>query len=272
MASLYNIHLRTGCFCNTGACQRHLGMSNEQVKTNLSAGHVCGDNMDLINGAPTGAVRISFGYMSNFSDAETFLNMIIECFVEKSEDSSTCSGNNCCADHERLVSPVKESQNNCNAAVGGSERKVNSNDILKSESQNLAVSPVHSHKTLIRNPWSGEDNGSKGFSLQDSVAGKSTSAVVGVSRYEEADDRGLQSQGDVGVPDVCPHNIALWNKDASRPDISSDDTSQCYNPVDSLGVCDVADTSDQALGRLLLQRICLYPIKSCAAFEVCLFF
>lgn len=32
MASLYNIHLRTGCFCNLGACQRHLGLSGEMVK------------------------------------------------------------------------------------------------------------------------------------------------------------------------------------------------------------------------------------------------
>lgn len=32
MASLYNIYLRTGCFCNLGACQRHLGLSDEMVK------------------------------------------------------------------------------------------------------------------------------------------------------------------------------------------------------------------------------------------------
>ncbi|XP_030360521.1 molybdenum cofactor sulfurase isoform X2 [Strigops habroptila] len=35
MASLYNIHVRTGCFCNTGACQMHLGISNEDIQRNL---------------------------------------------------------------------------------------------------------------------------------------------------------------------------------------------------------------------------------------------
>ena len=35
MASLYNIHLRTGCFCNTGACQSFLGISNQQMRRNL---------------------------------------------------------------------------------------------------------------------------------------------------------------------------------------------------------------------------------------------
>ncbi|XP_068003863.1 molybdenum cofactor sulfurase [Melanerpes formicivorus] len=77
MANLYNIHLRTGCFCNTGACQMHLGISNEDIQRNLQAGHVCGDDIDLVDGHPTGSVRISFGYMSSFEDAQTFLNFII---------------------------------------------------------------------------------------------------------------------------------------------------------------------------------------------------
>lgn len=39
MASLYNIHVRTGCFCNTGACQRHLGISDEMVRKHLEVGN-----------------------------------------------------------------------------------------------------------------------------------------------------------------------------------------------------------------------------------------
>eukprot|EP00075_Anas_platyrhynchos_P018355 XP_027307608.1 molybdenum cofactor sulfurase isoform X5 [Anas platyrhynchos] len=35
MASLHNIHVRTGCFCNTGACQMHLGISDEDIQRNL---------------------------------------------------------------------------------------------------------------------------------------------------------------------------------------------------------------------------------------------
>ncbi|XP_031221010.1 molybdenum cofactor sulfurase [Mastomys coucha] len=76
MASLYNIHLRTGCFCNLGACQRHLGLSEEMVKKHFQAGHVCGDDVDIIDGRPTGSVRISFGYMSTLEDAQAFLRFI----------------------------------------------------------------------------------------------------------------------------------------------------------------------------------------------------
>ncbi|XP_076991720.1 molybdenum cofactor sulfurase [Tamandua tetradactyla] len=76
MASLYNIQVRTGCFCNTGACQRHLGISDEMVKKHLQAGHICGDDVDLVDGQPTGSVRISFGYMSTLEDAQAFLGFI----------------------------------------------------------------------------------------------------------------------------------------------------------------------------------------------------
>uniref|UniRef100_A0A8C0HFE6 Molybdenum cofactor sulfurase n=1 Tax=Buteo japonicus TaxID=224669 RepID=A0A8C0HFE6_9AVES len=85
MASLYNIHVRTGCFCNTGACQMHLGISNEDIQRNLQAGHVCGDDIDLVDGRPTGSVRISFGYMSSFEDAQSFLKFIIATRLSKSD-------------------------------------------------------------------------------------------------------------------------------------------------------------------------------------------
>ncbi|XP_067425987.1 molybdenum cofactor sulfurase [Emydura macquarii macquarii] len=85
IASLYNIHVRTGCFCNTGACQQHLGISNEDIKRNLQAGHICGDDVDIIDGRPTGSVRISFGYMSTFEDAQTFLKFIIATRLSESD-------------------------------------------------------------------------------------------------------------------------------------------------------------------------------------------
>ncbi|XP_020350562.1 molybdenum cofactor sulfurase isoform X2 [Oncorhynchus kisutch] len=83
LASLFNIHLRTGCFCNTGACQLFLGITNQVVKSNLQAGHVCGDNIDLVDDRPTGSVRVSFGYMSTFQDCQNFLNFVADCFVDK---------------------------------------------------------------------------------------------------------------------------------------------------------------------------------------------
>ncbi|KPJ10000.1 Molybdenum cofactor sulfurase [Papilio machaon] len=59
MADLFNINVRTGCFCNSGSCQRHLNTSNREMKEMYKAGHKCGDEIDLINGNPTGKPSIS---------------------------------------------------------------------------------------------------------------------------------------------------------------------------------------------------------------------
>ncbi|XP_068092775.1 molybdenum cofactor sulfurase [Hyperolius riggenbachi] len=88
LASLYNIHFRTGCFCNGGACQKLLGLTTDEIKSNLQAGHVCGDDMDIINGRPTGSVRISFGFMSTFEDAQAFLHFIVDTFLKGSSGHS----------------------------------------------------------------------------------------------------------------------------------------------------------------------------------------
>ncbi|KAK4493013.1 hypothetical protein RD792_000012 [Penstemon davidsonii] len=48
---------------------------------NISEGHVCWDDRDIVHGKPTGAVRVSFGYMSIFEDARKFLKFVETSFV-----------------------------------------------------------------------------------------------------------------------------------------------------------------------------------------------
>jgi len=73
-ANSWGISLRTGCFCNPGAGEMALGLERGEVLTCLRQS---GDRMTLdefrqcIDGKSTGAVRISFGIASNFSDALT---------------------------------------------------------------------------------------------------------------------------------------------------------------------------------------------------------
>ncbi len=74
--------LRTGCHCNPGACSLHLGLTPAETKANFESGHVCWDDRDVINGKPTGCVRISFGYMSTFEDAAAFLSFLEKTCVE----------------------------------------------------------------------------------------------------------------------------------------------------------------------------------------------
>ena len=111
LATLANIQMRTGCFCNPGACQTFLGISPEEVDHNYrNANKVCGDDNDLAEIAnahhgipnktdskivkPLGAVRVSFGYMSNIYDVVSFINFLKKYFLDTStvamETKSSC--------------------------------------------------------------------------------------------------------------------------------------------------------------------------------------
>ncbi|OQR99058.1 molybdenum cofactor sulfurase [Achlya hypogyna] len=83
LAALHNIHLRTGCFCNPGACQMHLNLSANDLLSHMELGHTCGDAMDVIDGRPTGAVRVSVGYMTTRADVDKFLDFIATYFVAR---------------------------------------------------------------------------------------------------------------------------------------------------------------------------------------------
>ena len=54
----------------------------------MQTGHVCGDDLDLIDGQPTGSVRLSFGYMSTLDDAEKFLQFVCDCFIERPKQNT----------------------------------------------------------------------------------------------------------------------------------------------------------------------------------------
>ncbi|KAK7313969.1 hypothetical protein VNO77_39176 [Canavalia gladiata] len=81
LASLSGIQLRTGCFCNPGACAKYLGLSHLDLISNTEGGHVCWDDHDIIDGRPVGAVRVSFGYMSTYEDCKKFVDFVASSFM-----------------------------------------------------------------------------------------------------------------------------------------------------------------------------------------------
>lgn len=82
LAAIRNIHLRSGGLCNPGGVATSLGLAPWEMKRNLSAGHRCGGENDVMGGKPTGVIRVSLGAMSNIQDVTTFLHFISEFFVE----------------------------------------------------------------------------------------------------------------------------------------------------------------------------------------------
>ncbi|KAI9923075.1 hypothetical protein PsorP6_001225 [Peronosclerospora sorghi] len=84
LADIHKIHLRSGCFCNPGACQHYLRLKESDLMSNIAAGHVCGDDIDMVNGLPTGAIRLSLGYMTTFEDVAGFVEFAAKYFVCRS--------------------------------------------------------------------------------------------------------------------------------------------------------------------------------------------
>lgn len=73
-----NIAIRTGCLCNNGACMKNLNIKVDDLKKNLEKGHSCSNPMDLIDGKPTGVIRVSFCENNIKEEIDIFINIIKE--------------------------------------------------------------------------------------------------------------------------------------------------------------------------------------------------
>ena len=101
------LQLRTGCFCNPGACQEALGLSDEEVRNNYFVnGHVCGDHIDLVKGKPTGAIRASFGKDNLWEDMDYLVSFLKESFVNTEDSNRSVATKSCTADVEAEVTEM----------------------------------------------------------------------------------------------------------------------------------------------------------------------
>jgi selenocysteine lyase/cysteine desulfurase len=78
-ANAWQVSLRTGCFCNPGAGELALGLERNEIVSCLARSDdrmTVDEFQQCIDGKSTGAVRISFGVASNFSDAFTVLRFL----------------------------------------------------------------------------------------------------------------------------------------------------------------------------------------------------
>ena len=88
---LVGVQLRSGCFCNPGACQEALGLSDADLAHHAELGKVCGDTRDLIDGKPTGALRCSFGATSLFEDALHTVGAIRRFFLDNERPTAAAA-------------------------------------------------------------------------------------------------------------------------------------------------------------------------------------
>ena len=78
---LNNIQLRSGGVCNPGGIAHFLDMRAPELRSNYTKGLRCGNALDIIDGKPTGIIRVSLGAMSSMGDIRKFL-IFMRLFVE----------------------------------------------------------------------------------------------------------------------------------------------------------------------------------------------
>ena len=83
LAIIRDIHIRSGGLCNPGGIASSLGIPPWSMRRNFTAGQKCGGEHDIIDGKPTGMLRVSLGAVSNMQDITTFVGFVEEFFVEK---------------------------------------------------------------------------------------------------------------------------------------------------------------------------------------------
>ncbi|KXH56545.1 MOSC N-terminal beta barrel domain-containing protein [Colletotrichum salicis] len=86
LATLKNLHIRTGGVCSPGGIASALGLSPLEMRKNFSAGFRCGTDQDVIAGKPTGVIRASLGAMSTISDVDFLVDFIDEFYREEVAD------------------------------------------------------------------------------------------------------------------------------------------------------------------------------------------
>ena len=84
LANIRDIQMRSGGLCNPGGVASSLRLAPWEMERNFSAGQRCGGENDIIDGKPTGTLRVSLGAMSSLQDITIFVEFIKEFFVEQS--------------------------------------------------------------------------------------------------------------------------------------------------------------------------------------------
>jgi molybdenum cofactor sulfurtransferase len=85
LADKRKIYVRSGQLCNPGGIASHLGFSNWQLKRLVENGHRCGaahtTNTEIVNGKPTGVVRVSLGAMTTIENIDSLIWFLKEEFI-----------------------------------------------------------------------------------------------------------------------------------------------------------------------------------------------
>lgn len=77
-ATDHGFMIRSGCCCNPGSCVNYLGIAEDDVIRTSAERNSCGDEIDMVDGKPLGAIRVSVGYSTTIEEIDKFLQFMQE--------------------------------------------------------------------------------------------------------------------------------------------------------------------------------------------------
>ncbi|PMD32101.1 PLP-dependent transferase [Hyaloscypha variabilis F] len=87
LADERKIYVRSGQLCNPGGIASNLGYNTWHLKRLVANGHRCGaahiTNTEIVNGKPTGVVRVSLGAMTTIANIDSLITFLEEEFIQK---------------------------------------------------------------------------------------------------------------------------------------------------------------------------------------------
>jgi molybdenum cofactor sulfurtransferase len=93
LADSKNVYVRSGHLCNPGGIVMHLGIDTWQFEQLQSCGHQCGSADDtgteIINGKPTGVVRVSLGAMTTIANVDALILFLQKTFLGSAKPETT---------------------------------------------------------------------------------------------------------------------------------------------------------------------------------------
>ena len=252
---------------------------------------MCGDDMDLVDGQPTGSVRVSFGYMSTLQDAQNCLTFIAECFLEgvqdkpkfcvhvdkeKQQEEDLDKNSKILFESEDMSDSLMDNFNNDEKHVAEdanildlqSTTAVSDTDIshihfTSDRTKNALVLPCANDEQILNNmPHCVENKEFKNNVPNE----KNTQILPDCDRNKEIQDYVPCNTKNEHIQDNVPKSAVESVSKFIHNDL---DVPRCES---SQRKCDVYKDEGvlQKWGTdtRILSDICLYPVKSCAAFKV----
>ncbi len=254
----------------------------------LQAGHVCGDDLDLIEGHPTGSVRVSFGYMSTIEDAEVLLQFVVDCFLESQHIKPCFLHSEGQSTFKAFLSQLEQSQNKVIVRQVKDKEQHGFLDYNKTNPCGTTPSPqpdIAQRSEVTDNDVMQED-GTLGTDQSQKLADGQRVEKEAIGEWDK--DKPCQNRNSPNVTLHSQDTTTIKRDDKSRgidtmeeevarleesqkAKVTTIEASQMNSGEAGKVMRGLTRSTVGTVNRMVLTDIILYPVKSCGPLKVSIF-